>query len=125
MRMQERVQYRSMMTRPIVNKQTDPPPTQQQLSQEPDKRFLILLLGELEHERTLASGSKDMCALVFAVYNHNWMSAFPSPPLLYYRQKTKCGFVLAANYKPSSSIIACQPGSFFLNRSISSGLASL
>ena len=100
MRNQEPIKY-PVVTRSIIDEQANPPPPQQHLFQEPHKRSLILALRERENKRTLASRSKNVRTLVFAVNHYGTAAAFPKPSALYYGQKAKGSFVLAANYPTS------------------------
>jgi hypothetical protein len=101
MRNQKSIQNRTMMTRTIIDKQANPPPTLQQLLQKTHKRSLILFLRKAENKRTLTSSPKNVRAFIFAIDNCNRVTAPSRPALLNYGQKPKGGFILTANYPAS------------------------
>jgi len=87
--------------------------------------FWFFLLENKNTKERWASCSKHVGALVFAVYNYSRMAASSAPAAAYYGQQPKGRFIFTTNYKPFLSIIAHQPGNFFLKRSISCASGAL
>lgn len=119
MRVEELVDYPSLVPSGVVCKQAYSTPAFLQFSEEPDICSSVFCPRELEYERSGASSTEDVESAVLVVYMCDGAAAFLRPTTHNSRQQSKCCFVFCRNYEAFFTVTFRQHCSLFLKRSTS------